>query len=158
MLPFRASYSYYTKLSSMHGPQQCALEAATMTTKAMSVPKPLDPLDEIVRSNLKRFREEARYTQTESAELSGVNLDNLRRYESGETVTVPGTVLQRLAPVYGHEVGDFFLPDPPAGKIEEAPAIFLRTRPGVEIDTATIRKLQKIIDDTNRDVRLKRKK
>ena len=127
-------------------------------TMRQPMAKPQDPLDEIVRGNLKRFREEANYTQTESAELSGVNLDNLRRYESGDTATVPGTVLQRLAQVYGHQVGDFFMPDPPPGKIEEAPAIFLRTRPGVDIDTGTMRKLQKIVDDVNRDVRSKRKK
>lgn len=120
--------------------------------------KPQDPLDEIVRMNLKKFREEAGYSQTTAAEMSGVNLDNLRRYESGDTATVPGAVLHRLAPVYGHAVDHFFSDEPPPAKLEEAPAIFLRTRPGVEIDTGAMRKLQKIVDDVNKDVRGKRKR
>jgi transcriptional regulator with XRE-family HTH domain len=120
--------------------------------------KPQDPLDEIVRINLKKFREDAGYSQTIAAELSGVNLDNLRRYESGDTATVPGAVLHRLAPVYGHTVDHFFLEQPPAARIEEAPAVFLRTRPGVEIDTGQMRRLQKIVDEVNREVRGQRKK
>jgi transcriptional regulator with XRE-family HTH domain len=120
--------------------------------------KPQDPLDETVRLNLKKFREEAGYSQTSAAEMSGVNLDNLRRYENGDTATVPGTVLQRLSPVYGHSVSDFFMDDPPPARLEEAPAIFLRTRPGVDIDTNAMRKLQKIVDDVNREVRGKRRK
>lgn len=121
-------------------------------------PTPPDPLDKIVRANLKGFRAETGQTQAESAELSGVSLDNLRRYESGETAKVPGTVLQRLAQVYGHPIGDFFLTDPPPGQVDEAPAIFLRTRPGVEVDEGIMNRLQKIIDDANKEARAKRKR
>lgn len=51
--------------------------------------KSADPRDEIVRVNLKKFREEAGLIQAEAAELSGIPIDNLRRYENGVTSNVP---------------------------------------------------------------------
>jgi len=117
-----------------------------------------DPLDEIVRMNLKRFRDEASLSQAEAAELTGVPIDNLRRYENGITGTVPGTVLRQLAPAYGHAVDDFFEATPPPARLEERPVFFLRTRPGIEVDVETHRKLQAIIDKANQDVRSRRKK
>ena len=109
----------------------------------------LDPLDEIVRVNLKRFREEVDLSQSEAAELSGVPIDNLRRYESGVTANVPGVVLYQLANVYGHTVDDFHQVDPPRAKREDLPMFFLRVRPGVQVDHETRSRLQKVIDDAN---------
>lgn len=117
-----------------------------------------DALDAIVRANLKKFRELAGLSQVDAAELSGVNLDNLRRYESGKTEAVPGTVLSKLSAVYGHSVGDFFSDQPPPARLDEAPVVFLRTRPGVEIDADMIVRLQKIVDDANREIRVKRRR
>lgn len=120
--------------------------------------KPPDPLDEVVRGNLKKFREEADISQAESAELAGIPIDNLRRYENGVTGTVPGTVLRQLAKVYGHAVDDFFEKSPPPARLEDRPVFFLRTRPGVEVDFETHARLQEIIDKANREVRTRRKK
>lgn len=138
------------------------LAGQTMSTRSpklqQTMAKPADPLDEIVRGNLKKFREEAQISQAESAELSGIPIDNLRRYENGVTGTVPGTVLKQLAKVYGHSVDDFFDRSPPPARLEDRPVFFLRTRPGVEVDAETHQRLQDIIDKANREVRTRRKK
>jgi len=115
-------------------------------------------MDEIVRRNLTRFREECDLTQTDAAELSGVAVDNLRRYESGKTTNVPGTVLAALAKVYGHAVDDFFMETPPAARLDEAPTVFLRTRPGVDVPADKLRLLQEHVDRINREIRPRRKK
>jgi len=123
-----------------------------------SMAKPPDPIDEIVRGNLKKFREEAELTQSAAADLTGIAIDNLRRYENGVTGTVPGTVLRVLAKAYGHSVDDFFEAHPPPASPEDRPVFFLRTRPGVEIDHEAHRKLQEIVDKVNREVKPRRKK
>lgn len=117
--------------------------------------KPTDPMDEIVRANLIKFRDEAKLSQADAADIAGVALDNLRRYENGTTATVPGTVLSALARSYGHAVDDFFSPTPPPAKLDERPIFFLRTRPGAEIDPKTYRELQDLIDKANKDARKK---
>ena len=111
---------------------------------------PADPRDEIVRRNLIRFREEAGLSQAQSGDLSGVPVDAIRRYETGITQTVPGTALMELAKVYGHAVDDFFMLEPPKGKLDEAPNIFLRTRPGVEIDMDIYNEIQALIEKANK--------
>jgi transcriptional regulator with XRE-family HTH domain len=115
-------------------------------------------MDETVKQNLVKFREEAGLTQADAAELSGVPVDNLRRYESGGTRNVPGTVLAALAKAYGHAVDDFFLDEPPPARLEEAPTIFLRTRPNVEVPAEKMRALQEQVDRVNREIRHRRKK
>src|SRR5512139_2294896 len=117
-----------------------------------------DPHDEIVRINLKKFREEASLSQAEAAELAGVPIDNLRRYENGITSNVPGVVLYQLAKAYGHAVDDFHQLNPPPAKLEDRPVFFLRMRPGVDIDPDTISRLQDVIEKANKDLRTKRKK
>lgn len=115
-------------------------------------------MEETVRQNLMKFRDEAELSQTEASELSGVVIDNLRRYESGVTRNVPGTVLAALAKVYGHAVDDFFQDEPPPAKLEEAPTIFLRTRPGADVPSEKLRQLQDQVDKVNREIRGRRKK
>lgn len=115
-------------------------------------------MDETVKTNLVKFREEAGLTQADAAELSGVVVDNLRRYESGKTRNVPGTALAALARLYGHAVDDFFLTKPPPARMDEAPAIFLKMRPGVDVPPEKLRELQDHVDRVNREVRSRRKK
>lgn len=117
-----------------------------------------DPHDEIVRINLKKFREEASLSQAEAAEMAGVPIDNLRRYENGVTSNVPGVVLFQLSKIYGHAVDDFHQLNPPPAKLDDRPVFFLRTRPGVDIDPDTLAKLHEVIDKANRELRTKRKK
>ena len=125
---------------------------------ACDMAKPPDPMEEIVRANLVKFREEAGLSQSEAAELSGVVIDNLRRYESGATRNVAGTALAALAKVYGHSVDDFFSDDPPPARLDEAPTIFLRIRPGSDVPSDKLRQLQEQIDKVNREIRARRKK
>lgn len=120
--------------------------------------KVLDPNDEIVRKNLETFRKDAKLSQADAADLSGVALDNLRRYENGTVANVPGSVLRSLALAYGHAMDDFYLDDPPAAKLTEAPVFFLKTRPGAEIDTAIYAKVRAALDEANEKIRGKKKK
>lgn len=120
-------------------------------------PKAEDPNDVICRRNMISFREDAKLSQADAAELSGVALDNLRRYESGKTATVPGHVVAELAKIYGHSMEDFYSPNPPKAKLEERPVFFLRTRPGAEIDQKTYGELLAVIEKANRESRGKRK-
>lgn len=120
--------------------------------------KPPESVDDIVRANLKKFRENAGYSQVDAAEASGVPYANLVRYETGKIVSVPYSVIAALGPVYGHPTDDFAKPDPPPARREDLPVFFLRTRPGVDVDSELLTRLQRVIDDANREVRGKRKK
>lgn len=118
--------------------------------------KTRDPLEEVVRRNLVAFREKADLSQAQAADLSGVPLDNLRRYERLDS-GVPATVLRQLADVYGHRVDDFYEPDPPPAKLEERPLLFLRSMPGTEIDPEVFDKVMRAIRDANAELRGKKK-
>lgn len=135
---------------------ESSVETRARDVKTRGMGKPLDPRDEIVRRNLIRFREEADLSQAQAGDLSGVPVDAIRRYETGTTATVPGTVLSELAKLYGHSVDDFFMTNPPKAKLDEAPVLFLRARPGVEVDTDLYRKIQDLIDKANADMRGKK--
>lgn len=119
--------------------------------------KTRDPQEETIQKNLAKFREEAELSQAQAADLSGVPLDNLRRYEKGAS-GVPATVLKMLADVYGHRVDDFYAIDPPKADRAEAPVFFLRTFPGAEVDAEVYRDLIKAIEDGNMRQRKKRKR
>ena len=119
--------------------------------------KTRDPQEEVIRRNLARFRDEAELSQAQAADLSGVPLDNLRRYEKGDS-GVPATVLKLLADVYGHRVDDFYAVEPPKGDRAEVPVYFLRTFPGADIDEEVYRDVAKAIEDANARQRKKRKR
>lgn len=140
-----------------------AVQTMTDRPKKLPVdmPKPPDPKDEIFRRNLKRFREEAEISQSAAAELAGIPVYNLTRYESGATASVPVAVLRELAKAYGHTMDDFFEADPPPARLAERPVWFLRTLPGVDVDheyREWDKRIRDIIDKANRDVRGKKKK
>lgn len=111
--------------------------------------KTRNPENEIVRANLKRFREEANMTTDAAAQASGLSVDNIRRYEGGGS-GVPANALKALGEVYGHAMEDFFAVAPPKANLGARPHFFLRTLPGVEVDESTHRKLQEIIDAANK--------
>ena len=124
--------------------------------KAMA--KAPDPLEEIVRKNIIAFREGAGFSQAEAADLSGVPVYNLSRYERGESKSIPATVLHQLAEVYGRKLEDFYDPDPPPpAKVEDQPAIFLRTRPAVEIDQEIYQAVVRAVREANATLRSKKK-
>lgn len=124
----------------------------------MGEKRPADPRDEIVRTNLVAFREEADLSQAELGDLSGVPVDAIRRYEGGVTATIPGTALSEFARVFGRSIDDFFMTHPPKAKPQEAPVLFLRARPGVEVDIDLYKKLQEMVDDANAKMRGKKAK
>src|SRR5262245_51758376 len=126
--------------------------------KLSSMAKVLDPQEELTRTNMTLFREEANLSQAEASELSGVPLDNLRRYENGTTSTIPFPVIAALAKVYGHAMEDFAMKDPPPAKLDEQPVFFLRTRPGVKVDPKLVQDLQRHIDEANKTAHKKRGK
>ncbi len=120
--------------------------------------KAADPRDELVRTNLIKFREESDLSQAQLGDLSGVPVDAIRRYEGGITQTIPGTALSEFAKVFGRSMDDFFLTHPPKAKPDEAPVLFLRSRPGADIDLETYKKIQDLIDKANADMRGKKGK
>lgn len=117
-----------------------------------------DPRDELVRRNMIRFREEADLSQAQVGDLTGIPVDAIRRYETGTTATVPGTVLSELAKLFGRSMDDFFMTNPPKGKPEEAPVLWLRSRPNAEVDQALYDKIKAMIDDANEKMRGKKGK
>jgi transcriptional regulator with XRE-family HTH domain len=126
--------------------------------KVAAMAKAPDPRDELVRRNMVRFREEADLSQAQVGDLTGIPVDAIRRYEGGTTATVPGTVLSELAKLYGRSMDDFFATNPPKGKPDEAPVLFLRSRPGAEIDQELYEKIKAMIDDANSKMRGKKAK
>lgn len=118
--------------------------------------KPLDPEAEIVRANLIKFREEAKLSQADAANLSGVALDNLRRYESGAVTAIPSKVLRDLAQVYGHAMDDFYLESPPRANLLEAPHYFLQSRPGTIVDPEVDAEIRAAVKRANEKVRGKK--
>lgn len=124
----------------------------------MADKRPADPRDELVRTNLVNFRTEAGLSQAELGDLSGVPVDAIRRYEGGVTATIPGTALSEFARVFGRSIDDFFATNPPKAKPQEAPVLFLRSRPGAEIDMDLYKKIQEMVDEANAKMRGKKPK
>jgi len=120
--------------------------------QGMAAPRdPEDPDDLICRRNMVSFRDEAGLSQADAADISGVAIDNLRRYESGKTSTVPGPVIARLAKAYGHAAEDFYSANPPKANLDGRPVYFLRTRPGAVIDEKVHAEVLAVIDKANRE-------
>lgn len=115
----------------------------------MAKSKDLNPQDEIVRANMIKFRNEADLSQADAADASGVPIDALRRYETGQTASVPGTVIAALGKIYGHSMDDFMSKTPPTANLADRPVFFLRTLPGASVDRDTLEKLQDMIDKAN---------
>lgn len=120
--------------------------------------KALDPREETVRTNLVRFREAAKLSQAEASELSGVSIDNLRRYENGSVTTIPFQVISALAKIYGHAMEDFDLEEPPPPKLDERPTFHLRTTPGMDVDPKFYQELKEHIEQINKLASKKRRK
>jgi transcriptional regulator with XRE-family HTH domain len=123
---------------------------------AQVVAKTRDPMNEIVRKNLRRFREEAKLTAEKVAAFAGISIDSLRRYEAGGS-GVPYDVLAKLADIYGHSLDDFRLENPPRADLKRRPAIALMQLEGVEVDPELLAKIQKLVDEANRDTRGEKK-
>jgi transcriptional regulator with XRE-family HTH domain len=112
---------------------------------------------EVVRRNLVRFREAAGLSQAQAADLSGVPVYNLVRYESGKTQKVPFDALARLAPVYGHTTDHFMLEKPPAGSTEKV-VVYYKVAPNEEIDDDIRAQIEREMVKWNREIRFRRKK
>jgi transcriptional regulator with XRE-family HTH domain len=104
--------------------------------------------DELIRRNLVEFREEARLNQGQASDLTGISLDNLRRYESGKS-GVPANLLRKFADAYGHATDDFFLAEPPPANLDDRPVFWIRALPGVEVDPAIYAELAAAVTEAN---------
>jgi transcriptional regulator with XRE-family HTH domain len=114
---------------------------------------PLDPSEDLVRKNLKKFREEAELSRAQLSELSDVPEKNIIRYETGET-GIPSGVLTKLAPVFGRKPGDFYEADPPPPPpLSELPVIFFKLRPGAQVPENVLTAVRKAIADANDQLR-----
>lgn len=119
--------------------------------------KTRDPEVEIVRKNLVEFRKRAGLTQDDAAQFSGVPVDNLRRYERGDS-GVSADALRKLAVIYGHAMDHFYMEKPPAPDLAGRPAIHLKALPGQDLDEAEYKRIQGIVERANREMASKRKR
>jgi transcriptional regulator with XRE-family HTH domain len=118
-----------------------------------------DPMNDVVTTNLKKFREEAGYTSEEASRLSGVNIDSLRRYENGRS-SPPGDVIRKLARIYGRSMDDFYEENPPKADPVALPLFHAWARKDAMDGYAEkkYREIQEMIEKANNDVREHKKK
>jgi DNA-binding XRE family transcriptional regulator len=76
-------------------------------------------LDEIVRANLVRFREEAGIRQEAAAAAVGITRDGLAKMERGDRGLPKLGLLKQLANMYCRTVDDFYAPDPAPPNLDE---------------------------------------
>jgi transcriptional regulator with XRE-family HTH domain len=112
---------------------------------------------ETIRRNLIHFRVELDLSQEAAAQLSGIPLDNYRRYEQGKR-KIDTVELSRLAAVFGRRVDDFLDENPqPLADKSIVPPFLLKTVPGVEVDRdlqdEMKRTLDRITDEHRRRLR-----
>lgn len=107
-----------------------------------------DPIEERIRQNLIRFREEAKLSVAKASDLSGVPDANLRRYEDG-TSGPPAAALKQLADAYGHDIGHFYVTEPPPADLDARPHYFLRVRPDADYTPELYAELQEVVDKIN---------
>lgn len=117
------------------------------------MPKRPDAAEDILRQNLKRFREECGLSQTEAADEIGILVESLRRYEQGRR-RVDAMLLPKLAECYGRELAHFYLADPPPANPTARPVYFLRMRRGAPVpDQAIHDEIVRLIQAANRRAR-----
>lgn len=109
------------------------------------VGKTRDPVNDIVRDNLKTFREAAGLTQEQAAALAGVPIDSLRRWENKGGIKV--AALMNLAEVYGRQVDHFSMRKPPEVEAPMHRVALMQIDKNVDPDI--IRRIQKLIDEAN---------
>lgn len=114
-------------------------------------------MNDVIKKNLRTFREEAGLTTNDVAQTTGIPVDNLRRYEGGKS-GVPADVLRKLADVYGHAMEHFFMESPPKADLSSRPMFHLSTLPGMDVDEKRYRDLLEIVNRTNAEIRAKRTK
>jgi transcriptional regulator with XRE-family HTH domain len=118
--------------------------------------KTRDPSNDLVAKNLKAFRAESGLTTEQAAQMSGVSVDNLRRYERGDS-GVPADALRALAAIYGHAMDDFYVEKPPKADLAGRPQFRLQTMPGMNISAKHHKELQDHIDKANAEIRSRKK-
>ncbi|MGN6107078.1 MAG: helix-turn-helix domain-containing protein [Kofleriaceae bacterium] len=118
----------------------------------------LDQIEELIRKNLILFREQANLSQAQLADLSGVPMANLGRYERGDNA-VPASTLGALSHVFGRSVADFYQENPPPPPPEDdLPPVFYRVRPGVVLTPDQQAIIQRAFDEVSRERRALKKR
>ena len=114
-----------------------------------------DPMAELLRTNLKRFREEAGLSAAAAADEAGVLVETLRRWENSST-SMDALALSKLAPVYGRDPGHFYMAEPPPmdrARREELPVFYVRVRADAEVNENLYEELLKIVATVNQKQR-----
>ncbi len=107
-----------------------------------------DPTAELIRANLKRFRNDADLSQQAAAEEADILVESLRRYERG-TAGIDAITLAKLGKVYGHDPGHFYMQDPPPANLDARPVYFLRVRGDAEVSETIHQELLRIVATAN---------
>lgn len=111
-----------------------------------------DPVLEIIRKNLRRFREEADLTVEVVAGFADLSIDSLRRWER-KTQKVPIDALVKLGEIYGHSIADFHNPNPPKADLKHRPAVAYKQLPGTHISPEMHAKIQRVMEEANNESR-----
>lgn len=113
-----------------------------------------DPAAEIIRTNLRRFREDVGLSQPEAADLGGLAVDALRRYENGRS-RINFTDLQTLARLYGRGIEEFYQTDPKAPATPPVPPVYILKprRYDDHFSEEDFQELTKIVADYNERAR-----
>jgi transcriptional regulator with XRE-family HTH domain len=106
-------------------------------------------MNDIIKDNLQRFREECGLTQEQVAVLADVPVDSLRRWESKGGIKP--AALSKLAEIYGRQVDHFMTKTPPKVEVPQHRVALVQISD--DVDPEIIRKIQKLIDQANATVR-----
>ena len=118
--------------------------------RAMATRRPRDlTRDALVRENIRRFREEAGFSQQDLALRTSVPLDAIRRYESGARRAIDAIELQAIATATGHTMDHFFLTDPPPTDPARIPVFAILIDPHAEVGDEMRRELENFVAGLN---------
>lgn len=104
-------------------------------------------LDEIIQSNVRRFRLEAGLTQQQLADQADISVDAVRKWE-GKRGTPDRESLTKIAPVVGRKMDDFNQENPPPPTARSLPPFALKAIPGAPDDLR--REAELFIDQLNK--------
>jgi transcriptional regulator with XRE-family HTH domain len=109
-----------------------------------------DSESELIRLNLKRFREGMGLTTEELADEANIPIDTLRRLENGRRSSVPDVRdLRRLAVPLGRTLDEFFQENPSPSQPTERPVYYIKVRRGAAYNEAIHRELVRVIQQAN---------
>lgn len=113
-----------------------------------------DPVADIVRINLRAFRDAMGLTQEQAAAISGLPIDSIRRWETKGGIKLGALV--RLAEVYKRDIGHFSMKEPPKIEVQK-PRIAL-VQISDDVDPEIMEQIQELMLKANKETRPAKKK